>query len=120
MAELNNDFFRPYLRLKWCWDNGYFVEIMPTKKRRGQAFCKLRLVIQKGIIEGKEEYKQSSDVLANKIQELYNYMYENFKKNQFKLIFHFQLGFLFMFDDRAAETLLFSFIQNLNNFIVII
>ena len=76
--ELNQDFFRPWLHRQWCWDNGYFVEIKPTKTGASPK-CTINLKIQKNIQKGTEEYTQSSLQLGNKIDELYAYMYNTFK-----------------------------------------
>jgi hypothetical protein len=76
---IDNDFMRPYLHRKWCWDNGYFVDIIPIKKGRSQSFCKIHLRLQKNIKEGDDEYRQGTERLAQKIDELYTYMYRNFK-----------------------------------------
>lgn len=76
---LDNDFFRPYLHKKWCWDNGYYVVIKPIKKVKSQSFCRLQLDLQKNIQEGTEEYRQGTERLSRKIDELYKYMYENYR-----------------------------------------
>lgn len=76
---LDQDFFRPWIHKKWCWDNGYFVEIKPIKKKGKFTHCRLHLKIQKNIQKGTEEYNQNSLQLNNKIDELYAYMYNTFK-----------------------------------------
>ena len=76
--DLDQDFFRPWIHRKWCWDNGYYVEVKPTKKGISPK-CTINLKIQKNIQQGTEEYKQSSLQLENKIDELYAYMYNTFK-----------------------------------------
>jgi len=76
--DLDQDFFRTWIHRKWCWDNGYFVEVKPTK-RGNSPQCRINLNIQKNIQEGTEEYKQSSMQLGDKIDELYAYMYNTFK-----------------------------------------
>jgi hypothetical protein len=76
---LDNDFFRPYLLKKWCWDNGFFVVIKPITKGGYKSKVKIHLVIQKNTQVGKEEYAQNSKELENKIEELYKYMYETYR-----------------------------------------
>ncbi len=76
---LDNDFFRPWLQRKWCWDNGFFVVIKPVEKGSYRTKVTINLDIQKNIQQGKEEYTQNSTQLENKVNELYKYMYENYR-----------------------------------------
>lgn len=75
---LDNDFFRPWLQRKWCWDNGFFVVLKPVE-RGSKSKVTINLDIQKNIQQGKEEYTQNSKDLENKVNELYEYMYRTFK-----------------------------------------
>jgi hypothetical protein len=79
--DLNNDFFRPWLQRQWCWDNGYYVDVIPAKRGVQKCNCRLNLRLGKNIKKGTEEYKQSSLELEQKINELYEYMYNNFYKD---------------------------------------
>lgn len=75
---LDNNFFRPYLQRQWCWDNGYFVVLKPITKGTYKTKVRINLEIQKSIQQGKEEYIQNSKKLEDKINELYEYMYNTF------------------------------------------
>ena len=76
---IDNDFMRPYLHKKWCWDNGFFVVLKPIMQGGYKSKVKIHLVIQKNTQVGKEEYTQNSKELENKIEELYKYMYETYR-----------------------------------------
>ena len=76
---IDNNLMRPYLYRKWCWDNGYYVVVKPIKKGKSQSYCKIHLNLQKNTKEGDEEYIQGTVRLDKKIEELYEYMYKNFK-----------------------------------------
>lgn len=77
--ELNQNFFRPWIHRQWCWDNGFFVILKPITQGGYKSKVRIHLEIQKSVQKGKEEYTQNSEVLENKINELYEYMFRTFK-----------------------------------------
>ena len=77
--ELNQNFFRPWIHRQWCWDNGFFVILKPITQGGYKSKVSIHLEIQKSVQKGKEEYTQNSEVLENKINELYEYMFRTFR-----------------------------------------
>ena len=64
---------------KECWANDVYVFPTPIQSgyKKGGYPVKLTIDYKSQLSRGKEIYKQNSDELEDKIDEVYRYLYEN-------------------------------------------
>jgi len=62
--------------LKRCWENSIFVHQVPIKQGKNPA-VELHLVMNGLLVKkGEKQYKQNTQELEKKIEEIYRYIYE--------------------------------------------